>query len=69
MISIYWLNKFAQLLNAINNWMIVRMHLISYLRNTNRSIQNRQIDINLKSIWFHIEILQVFLNTNNVNFL
>ena len=41
------------------------MHWINYVRNTKISIQNRQIDKNLKSIWFHIEILQISINTNN----
>ena len=41
------------------------MHWINYLRNTKISIQNLLIEINLKSIWFHIEILQIFINTIN----
>ena len=42
-----------------------RMHWINYVRNTKISIQNLLKEINLKSIWFHIEILQILINTNN----
>ena len=45
------------------------MHWINYVRNTKMSIQNLLIEINIKSIGFHIEILQIFISTNIVNFL